>query len=368
MRGSAHLVLAVALNGAGGFAFWWVAAWRLPAADVGAAEELFTALMALTCLTSMGLPIAVARFSADETAASATIFRWSLVYTAATSALGAALLVWTAPGGLLAPIRSLGGPGAFFVLGLLTAGMSFAVLVEVRLMAMRRWGWVVGRVLLVVGVRIPLLWVDSGVASRWLFVLVAGAPALSGLLGSAVLHRTSPARAGWWRRLPDDTLDLLRYSTVHFVGLLGSQGPMFLIPLVVAVTVDSASYAPFYIAWAITQTAFVIPHMLGQTFLVETAKSGVDEDRHRLVTLVLAAGTMGVIAVASFVVGPVLSWSLGSEYRVCRGPVAVAPPRLHPVGVDLDGAGPGAVAPRDVDRGSRHGHVLRARPSGRWPC
>jgi O-antigen/teichoic acid export membrane protein len=308
------LIAAVAINGLGGFAFWWVAAWRGDAVAVGAAQELFSAVSVVICLTSMGLPVAVARYCADDSEPSAEVFRWSLVYTALTSVAGSALLIHLAPDQILRPLRSLGAGGAFAVVALLVAGMSFAVLVEVRLMALRRWGWVVGRVALVVGLRLPLLWWTPPDASRWLLLLVAGAPALSGLVGAAVLHRASPSR-GWWRSLPGSSPGWFRYASVNYLGLLGSQGPMFVVPFIVAISVDSVSFAPFYVAWAVTQTAFVVPHMVGQAFLVEAAKPGADH-RHQLrIALFVALGAMSAISVASLAVGRLVGWSLGDDYQ-----------------------------------------------------
>ena len=314
LQGSVLLIVAVAINGLGGFAFWWVAAWRGDPVAVGAAQELFAAVSVVICLTSMGLPVAVARYCADDSEPSAAVFRWSLAYTALTSLAGAALLIHVAPDQILRPLRSLGTGGAFAVVALLVAGMSFAVLVEVRLMALRRWGWVVGRVALVVGLRLPLLWLTPTEASRWLLLLVAGAPALSGLIGAAVLHRASPSPS-WWRALPSSSPGWFRYSTVNYLGLLGSQGPMFVVPFVVAISVDSASFAPFYVAWAITQTAFVVPHMVGQAFLVEAAKPGADP-RHQLrIALSVALGAMLAISVGSLAVGRFVGWSLGDDYQ-----------------------------------------------------
>lgn len=305
---------AVALNGAGGFAFWWLAARMHLSTDVGASQELFSAVMAITCLTSMGLPVAVARYSVDGSVGAANFFRWASVYTALTSFVGVALLLTLAPDELLRPVEGLGRIGAAATLAAVIVGMSLAVLVEVRLMALRRWGWVVVRVLFVIGLRLPLLWVNAAGPSTWLFVLVAGAPAVSGLAGAAVLHRAGAGRFGWWRHLPADAGASLRYSTVHHLGLVGAQGPMFLVPLVVALRIDSSSYAAFYIAWAVTQTAFVIPHMLGQTFLVETAKRGFADAGHQRLTLALALGTMTSIWVASVVIASALGASLGVGY------------------------------------------------------
>ncbi|MEO7428533.1 MAG: hypothetical protein ABIY48_04030, partial [Acidimicrobiales bacterium] len=213
-------VLAVAINGLGGFSFWLLVAGHFDADAVGSGQELFVAITVAVSLTSMGLPIAVAHFCADGSDQAEGTFRWSVVYSAATSVVGAGLLVALVPATTLAPLQSLGTPLTLAVLAALVAGMSLAVLVEVRLMALRRWGWVLVRVGLVVGLRLPLLWWVSAPASRWFVLLAAGAPALSGLIGAAVLLRGSTPLLGAWR-VPRDTLRAwFHFATVNYAGLV----------------------------------------------------------------------------------------------------------------------------------------------------
>jgi len=308
LQGSAAVTVAVAINGAFGFAFWWLAAWRDEPSAVGAAQELYTALTVVACLTSMGLPVAVARFSPDRSARSDAHFRDALVYTSLTSAFGAVVLAAVGAHELVAPATHTGGrAGAAVLLSFLLVGMALAVLVEVRLITMRRWGWLLTRVVLVAVARLPLLFLAQ--SGRWYFLVVAGLPAVSGFVGAGALLLARPRPAAALHR--DERRAWFRFATINWAGLIGSQGPMFLIPLIVALSVSSADFAPFYIAWAITQMTFLLPHMIGQAYLAESSKDVEIDDR---MTLWLSLGVMAAVTVLAVPASIVLEASLGPDY------------------------------------------------------
>lgn len=304
--------VAVGLNGVGGFAFWAIVARLDDATAVGSAQELFTAVLVATYLTSLGLPVAVAKFSSDRSPTSATFFRVSVVATAVSSVVGATGIVVLGAGrSLLAPLAGLGALAQIVVLSTIVIGMSCAVLVEVRLIGLRRWDLVLLRVLGVVALRFPLLAVAPDDAAHYWFLLVAGVPATTGCVGAVALWRrhgesvavTAPVRRAW-----------IRFSSVNFLGLLGAQGPQFLVPLVVALQVPSADYAPFYLAWGATAIVFVIPHMAGQALLAESSKQGTEPRSLVRTTLTLSLTATSAITLASFAAGPVVHLVLGDEY------------------------------------------------------
>ncbi len=312
LRGSMSGAVAVGLNGLGGFAFWAILARSEEAVTVGSAQRLFTALLVVTYLTTLGLPISVAKHCPDGSRRSATLFRWALLATALSSVVGATGLVLVGGDGLLAPLGVGGALRTTALATLLVVGLSCAVLVEVRLMALRHWGWVVGRVVAVVVLRFPLLAVGPDDRAQWAFLLVAGLPAISGVVGAVVLHVISP------RSEPVEANDRrawTRFSLVNYLGLLGSQGPQFLVPLVVALQVTDVEYAPFYIAWGATAIVFMVPHMLGQTLLVESSKSGAPRSALALMSLAVSMALAVVITLGSFGAGPIVSAVLGPDYR-----------------------------------------------------
>lgn len=310
IRGSMYGVIAVGLNGLGGLVFWTVLARSELASTVGSAQQLFTAVLVVSYLTTLGLPVSVARFCTDASGRSAALFRRATAATAASSVVGA-LLLWAFAGEhVLAPLGSLDAIVRLLVLAGATAGLSLAVLVEIRLIALRQWGWVLGRVAAVVLLRFPLLAVSGGDRALWAFLLVAGLPALSGAVGAVALHHLEPHPALLDRV---DRRAWRRFGAVNYVGLLASQGPQFLIPLVVALSVDDAAFAPFYLAWGAAAFVFVVPHLLGQMLLAESSRPtpgrGAVAVGAGLSVAVTAAAT-----VASFGVAPALRGLLGPEY------------------------------------------------------
>lgn len=315
VQGSAWTVLSILVNGAGGFLFWWVAAASIDQSAVGSAQRLFTGVMVVTYLTSLGLPIAVARYCRDESRAAHSLFTWALLLTFASSILGTvAFLAWPTDSDLTAPLAGMGTAGEFLTFLAMVVGMSFAILVEVRLMSLRMWRWVVGRVVLLVGLRFPLLFLDpTGNEALWLFLLIAGAPAISGLVGVVGLRRSAhvPARL---LPAPPETRAWLRYAGVNYLGMLAAQGPNFLVPLIVAVNVDDDTFAPFYIAWGVTTIVFLIPHMLGQTLLVEANKDGADFGHQFRTALMVSVGLMVAVTVAVYVTAPLVTRVLGDDY------------------------------------------------------
>ena len=147
-----------------------------PAEDVGRAAALFAASMFVCYLTSLGLPIAVSRYAPDRTEGSATLFAWSLVLRIAASLAAVAVFIAIAPESIREGFATWRPGFAWLVVFLLVAGQSIAELVDVRLMALRRWSLVFFRSLLIAVVRLPfLLWVPDSGAAFYLYVVALGA-------------------------------------------------------------------------------------------------------------------------------------------------------------------------------------------------
>lgn len=314
LRGSAWLLASVAANAFFGFAFWYIATQIDTKTEVGRASALFTAVLFINYLTNMGLPVAVARYAPDDGDGSTVLFNWALLYTGASSALGTALFLVFLPESMGDTLLQWGGPAGALIFFVTVFGMSCAVLVEVRLMALRRWGWVFGRVAVVGLVRFALVFLHPiGDEALWLFLVVAGIPALSGYALAATLvvrRRGRPAL----RPLPASWRAGLRYSSVNYLGILAVQAPTFALPLLVAVEVDSPDYAAWYVAFSITSVIFLVPHTLGQVLLVEGGKDGAVLARQVRLALGLALGFMAVVAVAARFGSQIVTLLYGEDY------------------------------------------------------
>ncbi|OWY62938.1 hypothetical protein B7486_55745, partial [cyanobacterium TDX16] len=156
VRGSTWLTATVAVTALSGFTFWVLAAGLEDKDVVGQAAALLTSAMFVNYLTNLGLPVALARYVVDDRSPTLRLYGLFSAATALTSVVAAVVYVALLQGDARESIDSLGvaGAGLFVVIAV---GFGLAVLVEVRLMAMRRWGWVLGRVVLVALGRLVLL-------------------------------------------------------------------------------------------------------------------------------------------------------------------------------------------------------------------
>ena len=239
VRGSVWFILAVGVGAAGSLAYWSVATRVDPIEIVSQGGFLFAALLFVNYATGMGLPVAVARFGPANTRSTNSLFNWALVYTAVTSLLGtlgfavlaavvlpdqtSALWDWSVPAGLT----------IFF---LLAAGQSFAVLVEVRLVTMRLWGWVLGRVVLVSVLRMALFAVPVLAHTPiGLLIILAGTPGPVRLRRRRrpPLRPPTPSCGAAAGRVPPETGVVVRYASINYFAMLAAQAPQFVFPLIV---------------------------------------------------------------------------------------------------------------------------------------
>jgi O-antigen/teichoic acid export membrane protein len=323
VRGSAWFVASVAVGAGLSFAFWLVAARLDHSAAFGPASSLWAQLQLVNYLTGMGLPLALARYGTGRTRTVHVLFAWALLYTAATSLIGTVIYALVAPGlidqAYLAPLWRWGpfGLALFFVL---MTGMSFALLVEVRLVTLRRWRWVLGRVLLLSLARFPLVAIPllHGDAVG-LLVLMAGLPALSGFVGVAVLWAVTPARdRAPLVPLPAEARPALTFATVNYLGMLAAQAPQFALPVVVTGFVPTDQFAAFYLAWQVTVMLFLVPHTIGQIVLSEGSRADQDVRRQVRMGMVLSVSAMvgvALIVAASARFG-VVTLVLGGDFAL----------------------------------------------------
>jgi O-antigen/teichoic acid export membrane protein len=298
LRGSSWLVATVAMNAIGGFAFWLVAA-RLSGTDeLGRTAALFSSALFVIYAVNLGLPVAVARFSPDRSLPSRTLYTWALLVTISTAGVGAGLFFLVAPSSLVEPLRGHGSFTGLVVFVITTAGVAASAIVDVRFMTLRYWGWVFARTSLVSVTRVALLLVP-GVREDvlWLFVVVAGVPAVTGFAGVAVANRYEAAT---WRLrpLPSMAAAAMRYAAINYMGLLALQAPFMMVPLVVLLNVSPDANANFYIAWSIAALVFLVPQTIAQVLLVEGGKDGSSFQRQTLLAFALAGG-LALLATAA---------------------------------------------------------------------
>lgn len=318
LQGSAWILIGIAAQALLGFMFWLLGAGVATSTELGQASALFTAIQFVNYASGLGLTIALARHATLQNRESDALFGWSLVATVVSSVVfGSAYLALVDTS---ATRLVNGSAGTWAVFCLYTIGTSVGLLVEVRLMAARRWGWLVGRLIVAAALRLPLVRLDLGVKpAMWLYTVMLAPIAAAGLLSVPFLRRMGGG--GVSLRRPTTVGSFARYSGVNWVATVASQAPQFVLPLIVAQSVRPSVNASFFLAWTVTSLVFLVPAAIAQVLLVEDGKDAQDQsidlaggtDRARdalLFSLVLAT----VAWLGSLVVAPAIAAVFGSDY------------------------------------------------------
>ena len=303
-KGSIWFVGSVGVGAAFSLLTWSLAAHLVDASIIDDATRFLNMANGVNFLTGMGLPLTVAKFGSGKPKTVWVLYLWALIYTTVASAAGVCIFAVAAPTfvpqNYLAPLFQWGTPIGLLLFFLIINGMSFALLVEVRFVTMRKWRWVMGRVLFLSLVRMPFLFIP--VIARnpvGLLVLVNGIPAISGYLGVVLLWFTTPGkeRAPLFP-LPAEIIPAFRFANVNYLGMIAAQAPQFFIPMVAIAFVAKDDYGAFSFAWQITVIMFLIPHVIGQVVLAEGSRSNSTVERQvrtglRMALVLTVTATVG---------------------------------------------------------------------------
>lgn len=322
LGGSAWLLAGTVVVSFGSFLFWLLVAQSTPAADVGRAAALFSSTLFVCYLTSLGLPIAVSRYATDRTQGSATLFAWSLLLTLGSSLVGVLLFAAAAPASIRESLAGWPSGLGWLVVFLLVTGFAISVLVDVRLMALRRWSLVFWRSVLSGTIRLPfLLWVPETDAALYLYAVAAGGFAITGVAFLVPLARRDWLRL---RPLPVRARRAFRFAGVNYLGQLAIQGPFFVVPFAVLVHVNAVENARFYLSWGVMAVVYVSIQVIGQALLVEGGRGGADHQRQAAVAMGAGVGLGSVATLLSLGLGALLAGLYGPAY----GAVATLLPLL----------------------------------------
>ena len=316
LTGSTVLVLGAAVQGLGGMIFSLIVAQTDAKADFGDATALFTSTLFVTYLAGLGLPVALARYAADDSRDSHVIFTWGAAATmlAAVVASGGYLgLVHPRAADVLWNWHPIGG---FVVFALIVAGSAASLIVDVRAMTMRRWSLVLARIVVVAFAKIALISVGTHSPHRslLLFVALGGPVAVSGFVGLALLPRVTGGPHRWGPR-PTSARPATRYAGINYLSTLAYQAPYFALPVIVLVNVDSTINSSFYVAWGIVAIAFYVPSAIGQALLAEGGKDGAQLRSQLRLALALAVALMAVGSLVAFLGKSVVVAAYGEAYR-----------------------------------------------------
>ncbi|WP_426574107.1 hypothetical protein [Aquihabitans sp. McL0605] len=274
LQGSAWILIGLGIQALLGFLFWLLGSRVATSDELGQASALFTAIQFVNYASGLGLTIALARHATRRNAESDALFGWAVAATVVSSVIGG--VAYLALVDTSATRLVTGSPGGWLLFSAYTAGTSIGLLVDVRLMAARRWGWLVARLAFIGLIRLPLVVLPVSIdPALWLYNLMLAPAALVAVLTIPVLHWIGAGSISWHR--PQTLGSVARYAGVNWVATLSSQAPQFILPLVVAQSVRPSVNASFFLAWTVTGLVFLVPAAIAQVLLVE---GGKDADGH----------------------------------------------------------------------------------------
>lgn len=314
LRGSAWLSASLVTGAIGGVLFWILAAHVASSGALGRAAGLFTAVLFINYVTGFGFGVAIARFANDDSPSSRTTFAVTLILSAVTSASGAAAVFLMAAGRLTKETEGT-TPTLAALFAATAVGLAMTSLVDVRLIGLRRWPWVFVRTTVVVVARLVLVALAPRPAgTTWLFLVVGGIPALSGVVAAIILIVTHPPRLFRRSAYHPHTRTALRFAGMNYLPSLAEQAPILFVPLMVAAIVSGRQNAQFYVAWSAVTFALLLVQAMGQVLLVEGGREGaVVDDQTRLI-LKISLTLLSVAAIAAFALRPLVEMVYGSDY------------------------------------------------------
>jgi O-antigen/teichoic acid export membrane protein len=345
LHGSAWVLVGLVVQAGLGFAFWTLAARVASVDDVGRASTLFTIVQFVNYATGLGLTVMLARFAAVRSVDTERLYGWSLVAGALSSVVGA--VAFAVLGSDASTRLVVGSPWSIAVFAFYVAGISVGLLADVRFMAERRWGWLIGRVAVVGVIRLPLLLVPHAAGDdTWLYHLMLAPLAIGGWLSVPLLAAIDAGRPRLGRI--QDWRPPVEFAGVNWAAALASTAPQFVLPLIVTAEVPASTYAGFFLAWTITGLVLLVPGAISQILLVEGARTDAGESAvapdpsggratgedasladHARQALRFSVGIAVLAWVGAFAGGRLLTMVLGDGYQV----LAAALPSLVGAGI-----------------------------------
>ncbi|MDH3295660.1 MAG: hypothetical protein OER95_15180 [Acidimicrobiia bacterium] len=308
-QGSLWVMVVLAVVSLSGLLFWVIAAARFSDGDVGRAAAWYTLVQLAVIGAAFGGPIVINRSTGSPDAGRSS--GATMVTVVALAGLAGIVAPFMA-GSQWRTVGSLGRPLLSLVMVGLVVGSALVLLVDARLISLRRWRWLLVRAVIPSVVRVLLLlldpWADN---AGWILLAAAGPIALSGFVALAALivrGEVTPTLPNWFGALER------RFFAVQHLGAVATQLPYHLIPFLVARTVDPATNAAFYFVWAVGVMVSMIPLVLNQVLLSESSLARTGRETLIRTTLAANLGLIGLAWLISLVVAQPILDRFGPGY------------------------------------------------------
>jgi O-antigen/teichoic acid export membrane protein len=316
-RSSITMLVNLAFTAGAGFVYWFFVARAYSADDVGRAGALATSAMLVIFATNLGLTVAVGRHASTRGDEDSARFTVAALLVVASSALGGLVLFALGPDSVMRALRGTNGISGEVVFLVIVALVPLSQLSDIRLLALRRWRFVLIRSGLSAALKVTIALVlvlgpaDHGTVT--LFVGLLGPDAVLGLVSASIVGAAGARHMLTVRGLPP-LRAAFNAARINYASVLLAQGANVIVPFAVISHVTDAENANFYLAWSFTQIALLVPQSITWGLHVE---GHVDTDvlaRQVRRALRTAIGLSTVATIGSIALVWVLPALYGSDY------------------------------------------------------
>jgi O-antigen/teichoic acid export membrane protein len=318
-RNGVYIMATTAGTMALGFVFWVLAARTLPAAEVGRAAALVSAMLFVAVFANLGLgQVLVSRLASRPAGR-----EWSVTVTTAVAAAAAAGLVGGAIAAVLIPLlipALKGGIGltSFLLLPLGVTGAACSLVLDYACIAERAAKYAFVRNAVAAVLRLALVGFAAAApvpGATWILAIWAGSFVLIDVFAitrvlPALGHDFRPTLAGWKRELREMRGLIAGHQSIN----LGSQASAYLLPVLVSARLGPTENAYFYTTFMLASGLFFIAPAIANALFAEGAHNphGVGREMRQAVRhIAMLAGPAALILI---VAGPAILGVFGEAY------------------------------------------------------
>lgn len=321
---TAGLVVAIMVNSATGFVFWWMAARMFPPAAVGLAGAAVSAMLLLSQISVLGLGTQLAGVLHREPRTASLAITALVAASSAGAVLGLGFaLVVPALSDELSPLAS-----DALVLLVFVAGVSLTTLASVLdqvLVSLFRSAYQLLRNVVFSFGRLGLLAIAAMLLAP-AGMVIYGAWAVGVLLSLVtvlfIIHRaqlSTDVRPLMWRTLGQ----MARSAFAHHVLDLSRSSSVWLLPLLVTVLLSPELNASFYVAMLLANFIAIVGKSGTFTLYIVGARAPQELWRHLRLTLAIALGVSLLGTLALTFAGEPLLGAFGPTYAGAYPAVAI---------------------------------------------
>jgi O-antigen/teichoic acid export membrane protein len=319
LRNGVYIMATTAVTMGFGFLFWVLAARTLPAAEVGRAAALISAMLFVAVFANLGLgQVLVSRL-----ASRAEGHDWSLTVTTAVTVAALASIVGGAIAAVLIPLlipALKGGIGlaSFLLLPLGVAGAACSLVLDYACIAERHAKHALVRNTVASVMRLALVGFAAAApipGTTWILAIWAGSFVIIDVFAftrtlPALGHDFRATLEGWREELREMRGLIAGHQSIN----LGSQASAYLLPVIVSARLGPTENAYFYTTFMLASGLFFIAPAIANALFAEGAHSPqhVGRDVRRAARhIAMLAGPAAIFLVLA---GPTILSAFGEDY------------------------------------------------------